>query len=240
MNLATPQHDPVADTLAEFFQRLAGLCADTARQLHRADASDAYRGDASAGISAPALRMPERDPGHRQEQILALPGLQTGSGLTTRSIAEATENDAANTDLTLKNLEALGFLERVPNSNPRQWRYAGAHRTWSEVYKEVAELVQPGEWTTAGDVSVAVIGDVSASGWVGNMAWHKGLIANHHRLMVGNGAEASDGQRARLEQEGVRFGPDGLADPSQRVRPESLRQRLLRRRGKLDGNGQAP
>ena len=95
----------------------------------------------------------------------------------------------------------------------------------------VAAQIDPGEWTTYGDISAAARG---ASRWaraVGHEAATSARFPNPHRVLGHDGlitrpAGTTDAQRARalLEAEGIRFF-SGRADPAQRIHWDELARR---------------
>lgn len=103
----------------------------------------------------------------------------------------------------------------------------------------IAELVEPGEWTTYGDVSTVAIGRASAAMAVGTIARTRDEFPNAHRLLTRHGTVPegwSDGGgggpevcRQRLIDEGVLFDSDGRADRGHRVPVEMLEERLRQR-----------
>ena len=107
--------------------------------------------------------------GKRQQEIAELPGLNTEAGMRANQIASEIEYDAANTHTALKALAARGILEEIRASagEPPLWRLSPAYRGTSDPYVRMAGFVRPGEWTTYGDISVAVRGDMSAARAVG-------------------------------------------------------------------------
>lgn len=156
-------------------------------------------------------------------------------GLKTAEVAAAMGGyDTPNAYLTLKSLVSRGLIELIPGSNPQRWRAVRSRGT-SAPYLVAAQLVRSGEWTTYGDVSIAVRGDDHAARAVGRSAatlpdfphperilQAGGVIPDGWRDSQGRGPEEC---RRRLEQQGVRF-KDDRADPAQRLPWEELRGRL--------------
>ncbi len=95
--------------------------------------------------------------------------------------------------------------------------------TTESPYLSIARLVRAGEWTTYGDLSIAVRGDTNASRAVGRLAATHPGFPNPHRVLRAGGGPADAGRawpeecRRRLEAEGVRFVSGGLADPARYV-----------------------
>lgn len=140
--------------------------------------------------------------------------------------------DEANTYTVLNALEASGLLEVVPGSTPRRWRLALSHRR-NKVLR-ASRVIESGEWTTYGDVAVAVTGHRNAARAVGRMAARHPAFANPHRVIKEGGVIPPGWQgygggpeecRRRLEAEAVRFVGE-VADPSQRLTWEVIDQRL--------------
>ena len=106
-------------------------------------------------------------------------------------------------------------------------------------YLRIAGLVRAGEWTTYGDLSMAVRGDANASRAVGRLAATHPGFPNPHRVLRAGGRPADAGgdwpeeSRRRLEAEGVRFGPGGVADPARYVEWHEL---VSRREGHEAGS----
>ncbi len=100
-----------------------------------------------------------------------------------------------------------------------------------DAYVRVAGLVRAGEWTSYGDISIAVHGHVAAARAVGRAAATvlgfpnaERVIGKGGRIPAGWGVATGGGPeecRRRLEAQGVRF-EEGLADPSQHVGWEIL------------------
>ncbi|MDQ3619008.1 MAG: MGMT family protein [Actinomycetota bacterium] len=95
----------------------------------------------------------------------------------------------------------------------------------------VAAQVDPGEWTTYGDISTAARGDSRWARAVGNEAATSTDFPNPQRVLGHDGfitrpAGTTDTQQARklLEDEGIRFF-SGRADPAQRIHWDELARR---------------
>lgn len=173
--------------------------------------------------------------GQRQQAILGLEALAGEEGLKTADIASAINYEATNTHGTLQALDRAGLVELVPNASPQRWRLAPRYRTTSSVFARIASRLRDGEWTTYGDISIAVRGDVKAARGVGQAAaklrdfprpaqilMEGGRINPQWRDADGRGPEEC---HKRLEQVGVRFVDDEHADPLQRVTWDVLRER---------------
>ena len=102
-----------------------------------------------------------------------------------------------------------------------------------EVFR-VAGLVHPGEWTTYGDVSIAVTGHRHCARFVGNLAATDDRFPHAQRVLRSGGTVALSPVRsservvARLMGEGISF-RGGRADPSQHVHWDELQRRAGRR-----------
>lgn len=172
--------------------------------------------------------------GQRQQQILDLPDLATEVGMKTSDIAHAIDYEVPNTHSTLQALERAGLVEMVPGISPQRWRLATRYRTTSTVFMRMASRVRRGEWTTYGDISIAVRGDTKAARGVGRAAAALRAFPHPERVLMEGGAinpnwHDSEGQgpehcRQLLEKQGVTF-TDGLADQRQRVTWDELRRR---------------
>jgi uncharacterized protein len=154
--------------------------------------------------------------GKRQLQIVEVPGLATEDGLKTADVAAAIGYELPNTYSALQALARNQVVEQVPGKEPQHWRLVRRYRAASRTYARIAELVQPGEWTTTGDLSIAVRGDVRAA---------PGIAAARlsNRVLPDDGppAEAIE----QLASEGVVILPSGEADPRQRVTWSELSRR---------------
>jgi alkylated DNA nucleotide flippase Atl1 len=177
-------------------------------------------------VHLPAVR------GERQRAIAALPELFNPNGMTASEVARRADYDEANTYTVLDSLVKSGLLEVVPNSNPRRWRMSQSQRK-DRVFL-ASRLIDEGEWTTYGDIAVAVFGNLRMARAIGQITSNP-AFANPHRVLGANGIvnpEWVDGQgngpeycQALLEREGVRF-IAGHADKGQQVNFEELRARL--------------
>jgi alkylated DNA nucleotide flippase Atl1 len=172
--------------------------------------------------------------GLRQRQILELPGLGSESGTKTADIAGAIDYEVPNSHSTLQALERNGLVELVPGVSPQTWRLAQRYRTNAPVFKRLASRVEKAEWTTYGDISIAVRGDTKAARGVGRAAAALPDFPHPERVLLDGGVinpnwKDSEGRgpeycRELLEEQGVRF--DGNhADKGQRVAWDELRRR---------------
>lgn len=172
--------------------------------------------------------------GQRQRQILELPGLAGEGGMKTADIAGAIGYEVPNTHSTLQALERNGLVELVPGVSPQTWRLAQRYRTNAPVFKRLASRVKKGEWTTYGDISIAVRDDTKAARGVGRAAAVLPDFPNPERVLMAGGVinpdwKDSEGRgpeycRQLLEEQGVKFDGDH-ADKSRRITWDELRRR---------------
>jgi len=173
--------------------------------------------------------------GERQQMTLELPGLQSEAGMKTSEVAAGIQYDDPNTYNILRGLERAGLVELIPDASPQRWRLAPRYRTTATTLARVASRIRPGEWSTYGDISIVVRGDVKAAHAVGQAAatrtdfptpWRVlkegGFIQKHWKDAEGRGPEEV---RRRLEAEGVRFDRDGRARKEFRVGWDVLLER---------------
>lgn len=173
--------------------------------------------------------------GQRQGQILELAGLASEEGLKTADIGAAINYDVPNAYNTLQALERNGLVEQVSGATPQRWRLAERYRTTAAVFMRMARRVRTGEWTTYGDISIAVRDDTKASRGVGRAAAAIRDFPNPHRILMQDGTVAPgwtdhesrgpDYCRALLETEAIAFDANGRADPTKKVDWAELRRR---------------
>jgi alkylated DNA nucleotide flippase Atl1 len=172
--------------------------------------------------------------GQRQQQILEIPGLGTEEGMKTADVAAAIGYEVPNTYSTLQALERGGLVEMIPGATPQRWRLAGRYRTTAAVFMRIASRVREGEWTTYGDISIAVRGDTKAARGVGRAAAALQNFPHPERVLMEGGAinpkwidskgRGPDYCEQLLRQQGIRF-VDGRADTTQRVPWDELWRR---------------
>jgi alkylated DNA nucleotide flippase Atl1 len=162
--------------------------------------------------------------GPRQHEMVDVLRAADERGLTTSRVCELMGGyDTANGHVALRTLQSRGVLEEVPGERPIRWRLAPRYRATADPYLAIAEQVRPGEWTTYGDVSVAVRGDTNGARAVGRAAAMLEHFPNPHRVLQ-SGGRIPDGWRPthapepdpaecrrRLEAEGVEFDEHGRA-----------------------------
>ena len=155
--------------------------------------------------------------GRRQLQIVELPALAEEAGMKTADIAAAIDYELPNTYSALQALARNQVVEQVTGKEPQHWRLVRRYRAGSRAFARAAELLQPGEWTTAGDLSIAVRGDTGAAASIG--------AANlSHRVLAD--ARVPEERASLLAAEGVAILEDGRADPRQRVTWDELSRRV--------------
>lgn len=169
--------------------------------------------DVVADVPRPA---DEHALGKRQLQIVELPGLATEDGMKTADIAAAIEYELPNTYSTLQALVRNQLVELVPGREPQHWRLVRRYRETSRVFARVAELVGRGEWTTAGDVSIAVRGDLRAADAIA-------AARLSHRVLPAERPPVE--ALTTLSEEGVVMLEGGQPDPRQRVGWNELSRR---------------
>jgi predicted enzyme related to lactoylglutathione lyase len=127
----------------------------------------------AAGLDQPAPAEPEPATppkpadehalGKRQLQIVELEGLQAEAGMKTADVAAAIGYEVPNTYTALQALARGQVVEQVPHKEPQHWRLVRRYRATSQAYVDAVKLLEPGEWTTAADLSIAVRGDLRAT-----------------------------------------------------------------------------
>lgn len=154
--------------------------------------------------------------GKRQLQIVELPALATEEGIKTADIAAAIDYELPNTYSALQALVRNQVVEQVPGREPQHWRLVRRYRATSRAFARAAELIRPGEWTTAGDLSIALRGDTAAA---------RAIAAAHlsHRVLPDD--RTSPAGLPELEAEGVGLLADGSPDPRHRVSWDELSRR---------------
>ena len=104
----------------------------------------------------------------------------------------------------------------------------GAEAGYAQVLEAALEFLEPGQWTTYGDLSLLVAGRPSSvSNSVGRSSAEGAYrVLNQEGRPVGCGPLDASAQREVLAAEGIRFGASGLADEAQHVRTEDFRSFL--------------
>lgn len=102
---------------------------------------------------------------------------------------------------------------------------------FTRVLDAALDFIEPGEWTTCGDLAAVTTSDENA---IWNVLWSSASEAAH-RVILKTGKPSPDHhwpdgrtetQREVLETEGVRFDSSGVADESQHVRVADFRDYL--------------
>lgn len=165
--------------------------ADLARNIGLAfiTFAEAVRPEAAPPAGTGATDLTSLGLGSRQQEIAELPGLNSDNGMRGSEIATEIKYDAANTHTALKALKDRGVVEefRPPTGEGPRWRLAPAFRGVSDPYVRMAGFVRAGEWTTYGDISVAVRGDTSAARAVGRAAATLPHFPTPHRVLWNGG-----------------------------------------------------
>jgi alkylated DNA nucleotide flippase Atl1 len=162
--------------------------------------------------------------GVRQREMVDVLRAADEKGLTTSGICQLMGGyDPANAHVSLRSLESRGVIEEVPAQKPIRWRLGKHYRATADPYLAIAGQVRPGEWTTYGDVSVAVRGDTRGARAVGRAAAMLEHFPTPHRVLQSGGRIPEGWKshsslepnpeecRRRLEAEGVAFDEHGRA-----------------------------
>jgi 6-O-methylguanine DNA methyltransferase, DNA binding domain len=166
---------------------LADFLDHTARGL-QALAADLRPLEAEYATGNGMPNLDELGLGSRQRTIVHVDGLATDRGLTTGEVAKLTgQQDAANTHTALLALAKRGIIEHLDQERPARWRLAALYRGLADPYLIMASHVRWGEWTTYGDISIAVRGDTKAARAVGRAAATLEHFPNPHRVLWNGG-----------------------------------------------------
>lgn len=162
--------------------------------------------------------------GQRQREMVDVLRDADEGGLMTSHICDRMGGyDTANAHVALRALQSRRVVEVVPGKRPIHWRLAPQYRANAEPYVAIAERVWEREWTTYGDISIAVRGDMMGARAVGRAAATLEHFPNPHRVLQSGGRiperwRSSDSAepnpeecRRRLEEEGVSFDDHGRA-----------------------------
>jgi alkylated DNA nucleotide flippase Atl1 len=202
--------------LAELVETIGRACLTYAETLRS--------GDVELTIAPAGDPVEELGLGTRQREMVEILRGSGDEGLTTAQIAEQMGGyDAANAHMSLRALSNRRVIEEVPSKKPIHWRLAAHYRATADPYLAVAAYVRPGEWTTYGDISVAVRGDKHGARAVGRAAAMLDHFPTPHRVLE-SGGQIPDGWkttdstepnpevcRQRLDAEGVTFDDHGRA-----------------------------
>lgn len=174
--------------------------------------------------------------GTRQQEILdLLMQAENEEGVRPGAIAKALGIENPNTYTALEALAAQGLAERIPNSDPQEWRLAERYRR-SQRIAVLANLVRAGEWTSYGDISQVMYGHPMGGQAVGMVMLHLADQVPSHRVLAYSGEiseywSGSDGKNRAdaaqmLRDEGVEVSDDFFAHGRHRVTAETLATRL--------------
>jgi alkylated DNA nucleotide flippase Atl1 len=213
------------------------LFRDLEQAMGRAAAGMAALLEADVAEEAPAVK------GAWQRKIARLPGLSLEQGMTAGKIAHGVGYDEANTYTVLNALEKSGLVELVPGSSPKRWRLGVKHRR--DRILRASRVIRAGEWTTYGDIAVAVADNVRLARTVGRVAAKNPAFANPHRVLKNGGVIPSDWRdddgrgpeecERRLRHEEVPFTDDGHTAPSAYVGWSVIKDRLAEIDAEDDG-----
>lgn len=204
------------------------FCRDIEHAMGRAAAGLAALLEEDVAEATPPVK------GTWQRKIARLPGLSLEQGMTAGEVAREVAYDEANTYTVLNALEKSGLVERVPGSTPKRWRLALKHRR--DRILRASRVIRLGEWTTYGDIAVAVADNVRLARTVGRVAAKNPAFADPHRVLKAEGVippewRDDDGRgpeecERRLRDEEVPFTDDGRAAPQARIGYEQIKARL--------------
>jgi hypothetical protein len=210
----------VSAALAELMETIGRACIRYADEIRGADVRAA-----ELHVQPAADPVEELGLGSRQRQIVDILRSAGEAGLTTAQIADGMGgHDTANAHMSLRALHGRRVVDEVPGLKPIHWRLAPQFRATADPYLDAAERVRSGEWTTEGDISIAVRGDTRGVPAVGRAASTLDEFPNAHRVLHPGGVlpderRSTDAHavldpedcRQLLENEGVTFDADGRA-----------------------------
>lgn len=227
---STSSHSPLDGHLATLARHIARGLEEFAHAVEAESGEPVVLGDEE-------VRDPAQDHnlGARQRQIVDVAGLADEGGLKTGTIATAISYEVPNTYSTLQALARQGIVELVPDKEPQHWRLARRYRSNAPAFMRIAKHVGAGEWTTYGDISIAVMGHHNGSRGVGRSAAKLPDFPNPHRVLMNGGVintswRSEDGLgpeecQRRLEQEGIAFDDEGRADRARHIDWHELMRR---------------
>jgi alkylated DNA nucleotide flippase Atl1 len=205
------------------------LFRDVSRSAEQAASRVAAPLEGEIEDSAPVIRS------RWGRKILRLdaPGIERG--MTTKEISVAVGiNDERYAEKVLAQLEKNGLVELVGHAAPKRWRLTREQRR-NRILR-VSRLVPRGNWTTYGDIAIAVGDNIRLARPVSRVAAKNPAFANPHRVLEkagtipkgwvddeGRGPEECE---RRLAEEGVKL-VDGKAPRSQRINHDELRTLLV-------------
>lgn len=157
----------LAETLADALRDFAGAAGGMPASGPD-DEPDRHSDDEVAVTEQPPRPADEHALGKRQRQVVEVAGLTDEAGLKTADIAAAIGYEVPNTYTALQALARSQVVEQVPGKEPQHWRLARRYRSTDREYARLAGLIEPGEWATPADVSIAVRGDIHATDAIAN------------------------------------------------------------------------
>ncbi len=157
------------------------------------------------------------------------------AGMRPGAIAKALGIENPNTYTALEALATQGLAERIPNSDPQEWRPAERYRR-SQKIAALANAVHAGEWTSYGEISEVMYGHPMGGQAVGMVMLHLADQVPSHRVLTYAGEiseywSTSDGKgrdhaASMLRDEGVEVSDDYFANGRHRVSADVLAARL--------------
>jgi alkylated DNA nucleotide flippase Atl1 len=205
-------------------------------QFHRtvANAHEAYA-DVLVALAEPLeAPKPPAIRGSLQRRIVALGGMTSERGMTSREVASQLEGgDEPNCHTALKALAEKEIVE-VIDSTPQRFRLAAKHRR--DRVLRLSRCIKEGEWTTYGDFSIAVYESPRMALTVAQLAHHHPAFANPHRVLQSGGTVSPEWRdedndlgpeecKLRLTDEGVWLDDFDHAKPDHLVGWQELSKR---------------
>ena len=176
--------------------------------------------------------------GPRQQEIAELLVAAPDEGWKTGLIAQLVKMDQPNAYLALQALQKQGVVELVPGADPQRWRLLPRYRQRQQIFA-AAGLVQPGEFTTYGDISLVVYGHARGGQAVGRVAAKSDDFPYAHRVLGKggwipphwrDGAAGPEEAARRLREEQVEVLEDGeqgyYAHPRNYIDADTLIRRM--------------
>ena len=119
----TTSAKPLPDPTVRFLRSLSILLQEYADQVEAR--AGTWPPSQSNGVSTPITPIVR---GHRQRQIVELPGMCTTGGMRNQEIADAIDYDESNVWNTMTTLQGSGIVEQVPVPGPQRWRLTAPYR----------------------------------------------------------------------------------------------------------------
>lgn len=120
--MTTPTKPP-PDPSVRFLRSLSILLQEYADQVEAL--AGTWPRPQSNGASTPITPSVR---GHRQRQVVELPGMSTTGGMRNSEIADAISYDESNVWNTMTTLQGGGIVEQVPVPGPQRWRLTAPYR----------------------------------------------------------------------------------------------------------------